>query len=108
MSKVHHSINMAARKSGLTPHVIRVWERRYGAVTPSRTETNRRLYSEAEIERLSLLRQAVSAGYRISNIATLDASALRDLLVDAPAATSPDAPSAHLSHRPAGNDAQFH
>jgi DNA-binding transcriptional MerR regulator/methylmalonyl-CoA mutase cobalamin-binding subunit len=104
MSKVHHSINMAARKSGLTPHVIRVWERRYGAVTPTRTDTNRRLYSEAEIERLSLLRQAVSAGYRISNIATLDAPALRELLIDAPTAVDQSSPASTPTHRPAGED----
>jgi DNA-binding transcriptional MerR regulator/methylmalonyl-CoA mutase cobalamin-binding subunit len=84
MDKVQHSMSMAARKSGLTPHVIRVWERRYGAVTPSRSKTNRRLYSEGEIERLTLLRQAVAAGYRIGNIATLDAESLRSLLVSAP------------------------
>lgn len=85
VNSVHHSINMAARKSGLTPHVIRVWERRYKAVTPSRTGTNRRLYSEEEIERLTLLREAVDAGYRISNIAHLPSEELRQLLVDAPA-----------------------
>jgi DNA-binding transcriptional MerR regulator len=85
MSKIQHSINMAARKSGLTPHVIRVWERRYGAVTPSRSGTNRRLYSESEIERLALLRQVVGAGYRIGNIATLGAESLRRLLATAPA-----------------------
>jgi len=84
MSQIQHSINMAARKSGLTSHVIRVWERRYGAVTPARSGTNRRLYSESEIDRLTLLRQAVVAGYRIGNIATLKAESLRKLLATAP------------------------
>ena len=35
-----HSIRMAAKLSGLTAHVIRIWEKRYGAVTPTRTATN--------------------------------------------------------------------
>lgn len=76
---------MAALKSGLTPHVIRVWERRYDAVSPSRTGTNRRLYSDEEVERLTLLREAVDAGYRIGTIARLPADDLRRLLVSAPA-----------------------
>jgi MerR family transcriptional regulator, light-induced transcriptional regulator len=84
MEQVHHTIHMAARKSGLTPHVIRVWERRYRAVEPARSGTNRRLYSEDEIERLGLLRQAVEAGYRISNIARLPVGDLERLLMTAP------------------------
>lgn len=93
MDRLHHSINLAAKRSGLTPHVIRVWERRYQAVKPVRTPTNRRLYSDTEIERLTLLRQAVSAGYRIGNIAVLSADDLRGLLTSANAApnTTPGA-----------------
>lgn len=79
MSEPAHSIRIAAKRSGLTPHVIRVWEKRYGAVTPDRTETNRRLYSSEEIERLSLLRQVTSAGHTISHVATLPTEALQEL-----------------------------
>lgn len=104
MNEIHHSMNMAALKSGLTPHVIRVWERRYGAVTPSRTDTNRRLYSESEIERLTLLRQAVTAGYRIGNIATLDAESLRNLLLTAPVGASEAATRSRQSAREENQD----
>jgi DNA-binding transcriptional MerR regulator/methylmalonyl-CoA mutase cobalamin-binding subunit len=79
-----HSINLAARRSGLTPHVIRIWERRYGAVAPSRTRTNRRLYSELEIERLALLRRATETGHRISNVARLTVTQLQTLLAEGP------------------------
>ena len=84
-NSIQHSINMAGLKSGLTPHVIRVWERRYAAVSPLRSGTNRRLYTDAEVERLTLLREAVEAGYRIGNIARLSEEDLRRLLVSAPA-----------------------
>jgi MerR family transcriptional regulator, light-induced transcriptional regulator len=80
MEHVQYSIKAAARRSGLSPHVIRVWERRYGAVEPERTGTNRRMYSEAEIERLSLMRHAIVAGHRISQIARLSAEQLKGLL----------------------------
>jgi methylmalonyl-CoA mutase cobalamin-binding subunit len=66
-----HPIQVVSRLSGLSPHVIRVWEKRYGAVTPVRTGTNRRLYSEEEIQRLRLLSRATAAGHRIGIIAQL-------------------------------------
>lgn len=84
MSEVQHSIKFAARKTGLSPHVIRVWEKRYDAVSPNRTDTNRRRYSDAEIERLSLLRAATLAGHSIGNVAQLPTEKLRELLKDSP------------------------
>ena len=81
-------IKIVAQRTGLSVHAIRVWEKRYQIVTPFRTETNRRLYSEEDIERLRLLNLATKSGYSISSVADLDHKALRDLLgrggVDAP------------------------
>lgn len=74
-----HPIKVAARQAGLTPHVVRVWERRYGAVQPSRSGTNRRLYSDAEIHRLQLLCQLTKGGYSIGSIAALPIEELREL-----------------------------
>lgn len=73
-------INVAARRAGLTAHVIRAWERRYEAIVPERTAKGRRLYSEWEIQRLVLLRQAVDLGHRISEIADLPLENLRVLV----------------------------
>jgi MerR family transcriptional regulator, light-induced transcriptional regulator len=89
MSEVQHSIKIAARKSGLTPHVIRVWEKRYDAVSPDRTDTNRRRYSDAEIERLTLLRTATHAGHSIGNIARLPVEKLRELVGEIPVTAAP-------------------
>lgn len=68
-----------AHRTGLSPHVIRVWERRYGAVEPRRTPTNRRLYSDAEVGRLELLSAATRAGHNIGSIARLPDDQLRGL-----------------------------
>lgn len=57
------------RLTGLSHHVIRAWERRHGVVKPDRTPSGMRRYSEADIERLKLLGDAVKAGHRISIIA---------------------------------------
>ena len=79
MAGALQSIRIASKRSGLSTHVIRVWEKRYGAVTPQRTGTNRRLYSGDEIERLTLLRLVTAAGHTISNVAQLSTPELRSL-----------------------------
>jgi MerR family transcriptional regulator, light-induced transcriptional regulator len=77
-------IKLAAQRTGLSPHVIRIWEKRYQAVQPDRTGTQRRLYSEDEIERLRLLRLATESGHRIGDIARLPTEQLRALIPDPP------------------------
>lgn len=64
-----HPIEVAARRSGLTKDLLRAWERRYGVVSPGRTETGRRLYSDEDVERLTLLSRATAAGRPISLVA---------------------------------------
>ena len=83
MPNAHHSIKAASRITGLSPHLIRIWERRYGAVAPKRSGTNRRLYSDGEIERLNLLRLATAAGHSIGNIARLPSARLKSLAAKA-------------------------
>lgn len=72
-------IAIAARRAGLSQHVIRAWEKRYGAVRPERSDTRRRLYTDEEIERLQLLRRATQSGHSIGNIATLSTESLQKL-----------------------------
>ena len=60
-------IGYVSRVTGLTTHVIRVWEKRYAVVTPHRSSGNRRLYSQDDVRRLGLLQRAVAAGQNISN-----------------------------------------
>jgi DNA-binding transcriptional MerR regulator/methylmalonyl-CoA mutase cobalamin-binding subunit len=74
-----HTVKAVARRTGLSPHVIRVWEKRYQAVTPGRTEGNQRLYSDDEVERLELLRKVTEAGHSIGRVAQLPDSKLREL-----------------------------
>jgi hypothetical protein len=38
-----YPIRYVSRQTGLTPHAIRAWENRYGAVKPKRTKTNWRI-----------------------------------------------------------------
>jgi DNA-binding transcriptional MerR regulator/methylmalonyl-CoA mutase cobalamin-binding subunit len=75
-----HPIRVVAARTGLRPDVLRAWERRYEAVTPGRAPKGRRLYSDADIERLLLLKQAVHLGRRISDVANLSTGELEALV----------------------------
>ena len=75
-----YPIRIVARQTGLNQHRIRVWERRYRVVVPKRTDTNRRLYSEADISRLQLLRRAVALGHTISQVAGMSSEKLMRLI----------------------------
>ncbi|UCE67033.1 MAG: MerR family transcriptional regulator [Candidatus Zixiibacteriota bacterium] len=74
-----HSIKAAAKLTGVPPYLIRAWERRYKAVIPERTSTNRRLYSDQDIERLILLYKATLKGESIGQVAGLSIAELREL-----------------------------
>jgi MerR family transcriptional regulator, light-induced transcriptional regulator len=84
MSDAHQAIRLVSRRTGLSAHVIRVWEKRYGAVSPERTGTNRRLYSDEQIERLSLLRDITQNGHSIGHVAKLPTDKLRELARETP------------------------
>ena len=64
----------------MSQDVLRIWERRYRAVAPTRTAGGERLYSDADVERLRLLDAAVAAGRRIGRVAALPTSDLAELV----------------------------
>ena len=81
---VSYSISALAAQSGLTTHTIRAWERRYNALSPQRSDTNRRLYSEEDVQRLGLLKSAINAGHSIGQIAQLKNEELAGLASERP------------------------
>ncbi len=74
-----HSIRAVAQLTGLSAHILRIWEKRYAAVQPARTKTQRRLYSAEDIERFTLLKTLVNHGHTISQVAPLPVCKLREL-----------------------------
>ena len=71
-----HPISVVVDRTGLSQHLLRVWERRYGAVEPTRGEGGHRLYSDADIARIRLLHAATRAGRSIGQVARLSTDAL--------------------------------
>lgn len=90
-SRPLYPMRVVLRRTGLSPDLLRAWERRYRVVAPGRTQGGQRLYSEADVERLTLLRRATLYGHAISQVAALDNTALMRLLEEAPREPPPDA-----------------
>ena len=79
MSETLYPIRAVAKLSGVPMDTIRAWERRYGAVTPQRSARGR-MYSEKEVQRLVLLREAVARGHAIGHVADVADNDLKALL----------------------------
>jgi DNA-binding transcriptional MerR regulator/methylmalonyl-CoA mutase cobalamin-binding subunit len=74
-----HPIGVVSRRTGIPQDLIRAWERRYGVVSPGRTDTRRRLYSDTDVRRLLLLKRLVDGGRRISDVANMPLAELEAL-----------------------------
>ncbi|GAC1573245.1 MAG: cobalamin-dependent protein [Polyangiales bacterium] len=66
-----HRIGAVAQLTGVSEHALRVWERRYAVVTPSRPHGGQRLYSDDEVARLRRLKHLTDLGHSIGGIARL-------------------------------------
>ena len=80
--EARHPIGVVSDRTGLTPDILRVWERRHRVVEPTRTPGGQRLYSDSDIERLMLLRRATQGGHGISLVANMSSSKLDELVRD--------------------------
>ena len=70
MTKITYPIRAVSKLTGITIDNLRAWERRYQAIKPSRNDRER-LYDDADVQRLILLRQAVDRGHAIRKLAAL-------------------------------------
>ena len=65
------SIRDLEQFSGIKAHTIRMWEQRYGLLTPRRTATNIRYYTGEDLKKLLCVSLLVDHGHRISTVAQL-------------------------------------
>ncbi len=65
------SISQLAQFSGVKAHTIRIWEQRYNALTPYRSEGNTRYYDDQQLRRLLNIVTLSTAGYRISDLCVM-------------------------------------
>ncbi len=84
-----------ARLVGMPVATLRVWERRYDVSAPALTASGQRLYSQADVRRLSLLKHLTERGHAIGSLAALNMPQLQSVLatlLDPKPATIPPAP----------------
>ncbi|MGH0036606.1 MAG: MerR family transcriptional regulator [Myxococcota bacterium] len=72
-----YPLRTAAKLTGLSPEVLRAWERRHRVVEPARSAGGTRRYSADDLERLRLVKAAVDNGHRIGRVAHLSSEELR-------------------------------
>ncbi|WHS61286.1 MerR family transcriptional regulator [Pseudomonas sp. G2-4] len=61
-------IREVARLTGVNPVTLRAWERRYGFIQPTRTESGHRLYSLSDIEKVRSILAWIERGVAVSKV----------------------------------------
>jgi DNA-binding transcriptional MerR regulator len=61
-------IREVSRLTGVNPVTLRAWERRYGLIVPTRTESGHRLYSAADIETVRSIRSWIDRGVAVGKV----------------------------------------
>lgn len=62
-----YMISVAAELAGVHPQTLRAYEQK-GLVTPQRTSGNTRMYSQADIDRLTLINQLTGEGINLAGV----------------------------------------
>ncbi len=72
-----YKIGPVSRITGIGSETLRAWERRYSAVTPTRSDSGDRQYSRDDVAKLLLLKSLVDAGISIGSIAEMSLDELK-------------------------------
>ncbi len=75
-----YRISTVSKLTGISSETLRIWEHRYGIIKPERSSSGVRLYKDKDIQHLSLLKQLITHGDSIGNLADLPFSELEKRL----------------------------
>ncbi len=73
-------IAAVSQLTGISQHLLRIWERRYQAVATERSNNGRRMYSPENVDRLIMIKHLVDRGESVGKIAQSDTPALKQLI----------------------------
>jgi MerR family transcriptional regulator, light-induced transcriptional regulator len=101
-------IGELSKRSGVSPELLRAWERRYGLLRPARSAGGLRLYSVADVERVRVMRRHLAEGLAAAEAAAMamraatreeatGEEAAREAATPGPAALSPAMMRGHLA-----------
>src|SRR5581483_7727479 len=74
-------IGELSRRTGVSPELLRAWERRYGLLRPTRSAGGLRLYSPGDLARVHAMQRHLAEGFAAAEAATLGAQAAFDILL---------------------------
>ena len=77
-----YSIAQVETLTGIHAHTLRIWEKRYGFLIPSRTDTKIRFYSDAQLKTLLNVSVLLNAGFKISKLAKMSSGQLLETSLD--------------------------
>jgi DNA-binding transcriptional MerR regulator len=107
--RLYYKIGEACKVLGIQPYVLRYWETEFPALTPSKSRSGQRVYSEKELEIIRRIKELLyDEGYTIAGakkkleveLASGPLSEDRDEDEAAPEAKAPSAPAA-VAEKPA-------
>ena len=79
---MRYSINDLEKLSGIKAHTIRMWEKRYNIVTPSRTDSNIRYYNDYDLKRILNISTLNKHGFKISRIARMQENDVKEKIME--------------------------
>ena len=79
---IQYSIKDLEKLSGIKAHTIRIWELRYQVVTPHRTSTNIRFYTDRDLHKIMNIAALGRMGLKISHLAGLSNEELNEKIID--------------------------
>ncbi|WP_343521919.1 MerR family transcriptional regulator [Pedobacter sp.] len=74
-----YSISDLEQLSGIHSHTIRIWEQRYKALSPMRSQGNTRLYDDKQLRKLLNIVSLNKSGFKISKICSLSDEGIEKL-----------------------------
>jgi DNA-binding transcriptional MerR regulator len=78
MDDVRYSIKDLENFTHIKAHTIRIWEQRYGLLSPKRTDTNIRYYNEDDLKKILNINLLYNSGLKISKIAAFSDAEIID------------------------------
>ncbi|MFI5128939.1 MAG: MerR family transcriptional regulator [Chitinophagales bacterium] len=76
------SISQLQQFSGIKAHTIRIWEQRYNALHPNRSEGNTRYYDNSQLRRLLNIVSLMDSDYKVSQLCAMTDKNLFTLIND--------------------------
>ncbi len=77
-----YSIKDLETLSGIKAHTLRIWEKRHGIITPERTTTNIRFYSDHDLKKILCVALLNSHGLKISKIVGMSVDELNEKVME--------------------------